>query len=305
YSRKWVIPLYRRPCEHRDTREDPSATTEVYKPNIKDALRRKEGTKGDVANSEEQNPPHQGMLMMRILGPMINFVNRPWKMYPVGVLFGLGFDTASSVALLAISAIAKRSTDGKPISASNTIILPFLFTSGMTLIDSADSILMLYSYAGFPEHSWALFEKGSLAEKAPHSVTSPDVVKGKAPETVHSSTEADKNDIQIVNAIAPETREDIDPSRSPPPDALRAGDDIDLRVSRDIAVKMNVMSGLSVILTLMSILVAFSISLIEIMGLIGEQCARCSRAANAADGGGLEGSWWRAWARVRVSFDDP
>ena len=64
-------------------------------------------------------------------------------------------------------------------------------------------------------------------------------------------------------------------------------------------VKTNATSMLSIILTLMSILVAFSISLITIMSLIGERCAQCAAAANAEDGGGLAGSWWRAWARVR------
>lgn len=41
-----------------------------------------------------------------------------------------------------------------------------------------------------------------------------------------------------------------------------------------------------------------SISLIEIMGLIGDNCTQCQDAANDPDGGGLAGSWWRAWARV-------
>ena len=83
-------------------------------------------------------------LTMRIIGPIVTFVNRPWKMYPVGVLFGfgqlthcsirpcypisnlplLGFDTASSIALLATSAIAKKDSDGKEIPSSYIVILP-------------------------------------------------------------------------------------------------------------------------------------------------------------------------------------
>lgn len=63
-------------------------------------------------------------------------------------------------------------------------------------------------------------------------------------------------------------------------------------------VKRNVMSGLGIILTVMSILVAFAISLITIMSLIGDQCKQCQEAANAADGGGLAGEWWRGWAKV-------
>ena len=44
---------------------------------------------------------------------------------------------------------------------------------------------------------------------------------------------------------------------------------------------------------------SYSISLITIMGLIGEQCTPCQDAANAPDGGGLAGRWWRGWANVR------
>lgn len=97
--------------------------------------------------------------MMRLLGPLVNFVNRPWKMYPVGVLFGLGFDTASSIALLALSALAWRSDQGSRVQPSTIIVLPLLFTTGMTLVDSLDSILMLYSYSGFPERSWKIFAR--------------------------------------------------------------------------------------------------------------------------------------------------
>lgn len=41
-----------------------------------------------------------------------------------------------------------------------------------------------------------------------------------------------------------------------------------------------------------------SIAIIEVMGLIGQECARCQQAASAADGGGLAGKWWRAWQRA-------
>jgi high-affinity nickel-transport protein len=78
--------------------------------------------------------------MVRIIGPVLRSVDRPWKMYPVGVLFGfgenrslarssgaherVGFDTASSIALLAISAIAQRGTNGESISHGRIVILP-------------------------------------------------------------------------------------------------------------------------------------------------------------------------------------
>ena len=46
----------------------------------------------------------------------------------------------------------------------------------------------------------------------------------------------------------------------------------------------------------------FSISLIEIMGLIGENCTKCTEAAEDPNGGGLAGSWWRAWAKVCIGL---
>ena len=63
-------------------------------------------------------------------------------MYPVGVLFGLGFDTATEVALLAISAAAP----GQGLPLPLIMLLPALFTAGMALIDTLDGILMLWAY---------------------------------------------------------------------------------------------------------------------------------------------------------------
>jgi len=70
------------------------------------------------------------------------FVDSPWKMCPVGFLFGLGFDTASEVALLALAALAPK--EGVP--ALCVLLLPLLFSVGMALIDTLDSILMLWAY---------------------------------------------------------------------------------------------------------------------------------------------------------------
>lgn len=83
-----------------------------------------------------------------------------FKRKQVGVLFGFGFDTASSIALLAVTALAKKNSSGQgTISQSDIIVLPLLFTAGMTLVDSIDSCVMLYSYAGFPEKGWSLLDK--------------------------------------------------------------------------------------------------------------------------------------------------
>jgi high-affinity nickel-transport protein len=63
-------------------------------------------------------------------------------MYPIGLLFGLGFDTATEVAILGISAAAAA----KGLSLSTMAIFPILFTAGMTLIDTTDGVLMVGAY---------------------------------------------------------------------------------------------------------------------------------------------------------------
>ncbi|KAG0768580.1 hypothetical protein G6F57_001023 [Rhizopus arrhizus] len=78
----------------------------------------------------------------RFFYPVFKFIDASWKMYPLGFLFGLGFDTASEITLLGITAI--QATNG--MSMWIIILLPLLFASGMALIDSFDSILMLFTY---------------------------------------------------------------------------------------------------------------------------------------------------------------
>jgi nickel/cobalt transporter (NiCoT) family protein len=82
-------------------------------------------------------------LLARLFRPMFRLVRRSWHMYPLGFLFGLGFDTATEVGLLGIS--AAEGAKGMPIWS--ILVFPVLFTAGMSLIDTADSILMLGAYA--------------------------------------------------------------------------------------------------------------------------------------------------------------
>jgi high-affinity nickel-transport protein len=83
-----------------------------------------------------------GGIMARIFRPMFRMISRPWHMYPIGVLFGLGFDTATEVALLGISAAAAT----KGLSVFAMAVFPVLFTAGMTLVDTTDGILMVGAY---------------------------------------------------------------------------------------------------------------------------------------------------------------
>ncbi len=78
----------------------------------------------------------------RILGPVVRLVRKPWHMYPVGVLFGLGFDTVTEVGLLVIAGGA--AADGLPWYS--ILVLPILFAAGMTLFDSMDGAFMSHAY---------------------------------------------------------------------------------------------------------------------------------------------------------------
>jgi len=84
-----------------------------------------------------------GGLMSRVLGRLFHFVDESWHMYPIGFLFGLGFDTASEVALLGVSAGA--AAKGLPFLA--VIALPLLFAAGMSLMDTTDGAFMAKAYA--------------------------------------------------------------------------------------------------------------------------------------------------------------
>jgi len=80
--------------------------------------------------------------LSRLFRPMFRIITRSWHMYPLGVLFGLGFDTATEIGLLGISA-AEAS---KGLSFGSILVFPILFAAGMSLIDTTDNILMLGAY---------------------------------------------------------------------------------------------------------------------------------------------------------------
>lgn len=83
-----------------------------------------------------------GGLMARLFRRVFNLVNKSWHMYPVGFLFGLGFDTATEVGLLAISATSAS----HGISLWSIMVFPVLFAVGMALIDSLDNFVMVGAY---------------------------------------------------------------------------------------------------------------------------------------------------------------
>ncbi|MCL4324937.1 MAG: HoxN/HupN/NixA family nickel/cobalt transporter [Candidatus Thermoplasmatota archaeon] len=96
----------------------------------------------DQARLEEQL--NQRGFMNRIFGGLFRFVNKPWQIYPIGILFGLGFDTATEVAFLALGVTAATAFNHPPLWT--IMILPFMFTCGMVLSDTTDGVSMRYAY---------------------------------------------------------------------------------------------------------------------------------------------------------------
>jgi high-affinity nickel-transport protein len=82
----------------------------------------------------------------RVCRRLFGLIRHSWQMYPLGFLFGLGFDTASEVGLLAMSAI--EGSKGLPLA--NVLVFPSLFLAGMSLVDTTDGVVMLGAYG------WAL-----------------------------------------------------------------------------------------------------------------------------------------------------
>ena len=86
-------------------------------------------------------PAYSG-LVARLCRPLLGVVRRSWHMYPLGVLFGLGFDTASEIALLGISAM--QAAHG--LSWQVILVFPVLFTAGMSLVDTSNGVVMSRAY---------------------------------------------------------------------------------------------------------------------------------------------------------------
>jgi len=81
-------------------------------------------------------------LLSRLFRPVFKVVSRSWHMYPIGFLFGLGFDTATEIGLLGISATQAASG----MNFWTIMIFPALFTAGMALVDTTDSVAMVGAY---------------------------------------------------------------------------------------------------------------------------------------------------------------
>ncbi|EYB69004.1 high-affinity nickel-transporter [Deinococcus phoenicis] len=94
---------------------------------------------------------HHGGLLARLLAPLTRLVNRQWHVFPLGFLMGLGFDTASEIALLALAGQAGQ----QGLTWTAILALPLLFGAGMTLFDTLNGAFMTHAYA------WALDRPGA------------------------------------------------------------------------------------------------------------------------------------------------
>ncbi len=98
--------------------------------------------KGHFSDEELEQQLNSRGMMYRFFGKLMKAIKSPWQMYPVGVLFGLGFDTATEIALLVIAATV--ATAGLPWYA--ILCLPILFAAGMSLLDTIDGSFMNFAY---------------------------------------------------------------------------------------------------------------------------------------------------------------
>jgi len=102
----------------------------------------REMRRGVYAEHELEDQLQSRGFLYRFFGPLARSIRSSWQMYPIGILFGLGFDTASEIAVFGISAGA--ATQGLPIYT--TLTFPLLFTAGMTMLDTADGAFMAKAY---------------------------------------------------------------------------------------------------------------------------------------------------------------
>lgn len=181
----------------------------------------------------------------------------------------------------------------------------------MTMVDSADSCLMIWAYA--PERTGPGRKRFALL------LREPDACQDEQSEEVKEQSEAmgaeeegeekrEEMKVTMEKANEADTEKEKAASSDEDKGAYKAEEgakpeDIQREAQSDKMMSQldSSASRFSLLLTLLSILVAFAISIIVLLGLIGDECARCSRAADQQEttgDGGLEGRWWLAWRRA-------
>jgi high-affinity nickel-transport protein len=106
------------------------------------ALRRTRKADGLEGPAEHDAPPMAAGPLTSMMRPLLSRLSHSWMMFPLGFLFGLGFDTATEIGLLSLSAV--ESAKGLPLAS--ILVFPALFTAAMALVDASDSLMMLGVY---------------------------------------------------------------------------------------------------------------------------------------------------------------
>src|SRR5436305_356599 len=101
-------------------------------------------------------------MLMRFFGPLARSIDTSWKMYPLGVLFGLGFDTVTEIAFLVLAGTSVAA--GLPFWA--LLSLPIVFAAGMCLLDTIDGSFMNFAYG------WAAVCRPRSRSRPSHSASS-------------------------------------------------------------------------------------------------------------------------------------
>ncbi len=101
-----------------------------------------QGLRRGAPSEPHRDLPAGGGVLARALRPVMRVITRSWHMFPLGFLFGLGFDTATEIGLLGIS--ATQAANG--LSPWQVLAFPALFTAGMALVDTADGAVMVGAY---------------------------------------------------------------------------------------------------------------------------------------------------------------
>ena len=104
---------------------------------------------GELSRPELEEMLDRRGMINRYFRSLFRIVSEPWKAYPIGLLFGLGFDTASEIALIAIS-VGVGVSESVPLWM--VLLLPFMFTCGMVLVDTTDGVAMRMAY------TWAVLK---------------------------------------------------------------------------------------------------------------------------------------------------
>ncbi|KAL9939519.1 hypothetical protein V8E36_001336 [Tilletia maclaganii] len=231
--------------------------------------------------------------LTRLVMPLLRAVRRPYHLYPIGVLFGLGFDTASTITLLSVAAVAQRSSQDvemdPEIMASSSrgngrvIMLALLFTAGMTLVDSCDSVIMMVAYTRLGRSASGTVEE----DQEPH--------QSIQVESEKDASKSEGGNILLDDSAAKREDEDKDCTV---PGATPAQPESDTLPTVKAHHTSTLAPTISFYLTLLSVLLAFSICIIVVFSVAAEQCQSCADAASVepASERSLSGRWWAFWA---------